>query len=95
MTLLIVLSLVWAALVVGALVVVLTMTAWRLRQARLHLAGIADDLTEIARQAEPLDARLHSIGTEIEAIAQALERVDGALADIRQVIEGVLTPQEG
>lgn len=95
MTVLIVLSVVWAALVVLALAPVLALTGWKLSRTRIHLSGIADDLERIAVQAQPLDGKLEAVGDEVEAIVGALSRVDASLADIQDVIRRALAPQKG
>lgn len=95
MTTLVVLSLIWTVLVVLALVAALGTSAWNLRRARHNLAGIADDLEQIGRQAQPLEAKLESVGTEVEAIVAALGRVDTALGNVLDVVAGLTAPLKG
>lgn len=95
MTILVVLSLVWTAVVVLALVAALGTTAWNLRRARTNLAGIADDLERISTQAEPLESALNGIGDKVEVIVAALARVDTALADVGSVLDRLKIPQRG
>lgn len=92
MTALIVFSLVWVVAVVLVLVLALGATAWNLRRARHNLHGIADDLERIGQQAQPLEAKLTSVGSEVEAIVGALGRVDGALGAVLDVVAGLLAP---
>lgn len=95
MSALIVLSVIWAGAVVLVLVVALGTTAWHLNRARRNLKGIADDLERIGVQAEPLEAKLTSVGAEVEAIVGALGRVDKALGGILDVVAGLLAPTKG
>lgn len=95
MSALIVLSVVWAGAVVLALVIALGTTAWNLNRARRNLRGIADDLERIGSQAEPLEAKLTSVGTEVEAVVGALGRVDHALGSILDAVAGLLVPKKG
>jgi len=76
---LVVLSLIWTAVLVLALVVYLTATAIYLHIARRHIAGIADDLTAAATLCEPLDEKLTSVATELTALDGDLKRVDDGL----------------
>lgn len=95
MTALVVLSLVWVAAVVLALVIALGTTAWNLHRARGHLAGIADDLERIAAQAAPLETKIGVVGGEVEAIVNALTTVDNALGAILDVVAGLSAPSRG
>lgn len=88
-------SVVWVIAVVLVLVLSLSITAWNLRNARLNLKGIADDLERIGSQAEPLETKLDSIGNEVEAIVGALGRVDNALGAVIGVVQKLLAPVKG
>jgi septal ring factor EnvC (AmiA/AmiB activator) len=95
MTALVAFTVVWAVLVVLALATALGATAWKLRQARLNLKGIADDLERIAEQTGGLEPKLAALGAEVEAIVGALSRVDKALGSVLDVVGELLAPKRG
>lgn len=72
MNTLIALTLIWAGLLVLALILYLTATALYLHRARRHLVGIAQDLEQIAEAVAPLDKILATIGAEVQDILTAL-----------------------
>ncbi len=86
MTILIILSVVWVAVLVLALVVYLSLTAYFLHRAKLSVAKIADDLETVASGTEPLNELVGEVAEHVGAIGDDMAAVD---AGLRQVLAAV------
>ena len=90
MTVLIILSVVWVAVLVLVLVGYLGLATIYLHRARSHVAGIADDLEAVAEGTEPLNDLLGEVATHVTAIHDDMHAVQSGLG---QVLEAVSNKQ--
>jgi hypothetical protein len=83
---LVILSVVWVAVLVLALVGYLGLTAFYLRRAKASVAGIADDLESVAKGTEPLNDLVGEVALHVGAIHDDMDAVNSGLG---KVIEAV------
>ena len=94
MTTLIILTLVWAAVLVLALVVYLSATAFYLRRAKSHVAGIANDLEAVDRYTQPLSELLSSVDGHLSAVHEDFQKVESGFGQVLDAVSGSV-PSEG
>ena len=94
MTTLIILTLVWTAVLVLALVVYLSATAYYLHRAKSHVAGIADDLEDVGRSTQPLNTLVGEVDGHLSAIQADFQKVESGLGHVLDSVAGSV-PAEG
>ncbi len=82
MQVLIILSVVWVAVLVLALVGFLGLTAFYLRRAKSFVKGIAEDLEAVAAGTEPLNELVGEVATHVGAIHDDMAAVNEGLGRV-------------